>query len=134
MRGAGTHPVNLKVNDRLVYSPHEYPASVFAQPWFSDPSYPSNLPGLWDATFGYLAKSGVAPVWIGEFGTRLQTDSDKKWLTALAGYVKDRSLSFAYWCWNPNSGDTGGILQDDWNTVNQDKQSVIAPVLAPKIP
>jgi endoglucanase len=29
--------------------------------------------------------------------------------------------NFFYWSWNPNSGDTGGILQDDWQTVSQDK-------------
>ena len=32
--------------NRLVYSAHDYPASVYPQPWFSDPSYPDNLPGL----------------------------------------------------------------------------------------
>ncbi|MBX7149180.1 hypothetical protein K1X76_08835, partial [bacterium] len=25
------------------------------------------------------------------------------------------------WSWNPNSGDTGGILKDDWKTVNCEK-------------
>jgi len=40
-------------------------------------------------------------------------------------------MSFSYWCWNADSGDTGGILQDDWTTVNTNKQSVIQPALAP---
>ena len=22
-----------------------------------------------------------------------------------------------YWCWNANSGDTGGLVQDDWHTL-----------------
>ena len=39
-------------------------------------------------------------------------------------------MSFAFWCWNPDSGDTGGILQDDWMTVNQNKLDIIKPALA----
>ena len=23
-----------------------------------------------------------------------------------------------YWCWNANSGDTGGLAQDDWSTLH----------------
>lgn len=30
-----------------------------------------------------------------------------------------------YWSWNPNSGDTGGILNDDWTTVRQDKVNLL---------
>jgi endoglucanase len=26
-----------------------------------------------------------------------------------------------YWCLNPNSSDTGGLLMDDWVTTNEDK-------------
>ena len=29
--------------------------------------------------------------------------------------------NFFYWSWNPNSGDTGGILKDDWLSVNTEK-------------
>jgi len=134
LQGARTAPVNLSVKNRLVYSIHDYPPSVYDQPWFQDASYPSNLPAFWDQMWGYLVDSNTAPVWIGEFGTKLQTDADKKWLAALASYIQEKKLSFAYWCWNPNSGDTGGILQDDWTTVNQNKQDVLQPLLAPKIP
>jgi endoglucanase len=40
-------------------------------------------------------------------------------------------MSFTYWSWNPNSGDTGGIVGDDWVTVNQKKQSILQPYLIP---
>ena len=130
---AGQDPVQLAVPNQLVYSPHDYCASVYNQPWFSDPSYPSNLPAVWDAHWGYLAKNNVAPIWIGEFGTMDQTTSDQQWFRTLANYIQGNGLSFAFWCWNPDSGDTGGILQNDWQTVNQDKQSVLQPLLAPLI-
>ena len=128
---AGAAPVRLAVADRLVYSPHDYPASVYNQPWFSAADYPSNLPAVWRQHWGYLVEQKLAPVWIGEFGTKYQTDVDKKWLASLAGYIQADQLSFSFWCLNPDSGDTGGILQDDWQTVNTDKQAVLQPLLAP---
>ncbi|HEX3595169.1 MAG TPA: cellulase family glycosylhydrolase [Polyangiaceae bacterium] len=134
LRGAGSAPVNLSVKNRVVYSAHDYPSSVSDQTWFHDANYPNNLPAVWHDAWGYLVESNTAPVWVGEFGTKLATDSDTKWLNAMAGYIKSQKLNFAYWCWNPDSGDTGGILQDDWMAVNQNKQSVLAPLLAPQIP
>ena len=35
LAGAGAAPVRLNVANRLVYSPHDYPASVYPQSWFS---------------------------------------------------------------------------------------------------
>lgn len=131
---AGPMPVQLNVANRVVYSTHDYPATVYPQPWFGDPSYPTNLPGIWDSYWGYLSKQNIAPVWIGEFGTKDQMDSDKKWLTGLVQYIKDNQLNFAFWCWNPDSGDTGGILADDWQTVNTDKMMAIQSALAPLLP
>ena len=34
-------------------------------------------------------------------------------------------LSFVYWCWNPNSPDTGGFVKSDWKTVERAKQQLI---------
>ena len=120
LTAAGQFPVRLSVPNRLVYSPHDYPASIFPQTWFSDPDYPANLPGVWDAHWGYLRKQNLAPVMLGEFGTRLATTSDQQWLTSLVSYLGTgtNSFSWTFWSWNPNSGDTGGILNDDWTTVN----------------
>ncbi len=130
LAGAGAAPVRLNVPNRLVYSTHDYPASVHAQPWFSAPDYPANLPALWDATWGYLHRTGIAPVLVGEFGTKLVTTSDQQWLTALADYLGTGAdgIHWTFWSWNPNSGDTGGILNDDWQTINQAKQAMLMPL------
>jgi len=130
LAGAGAAPVRLNVPNRLVYSTHDYPASVHAQPWFSAPDYPANLPALWDATWGYLHRSGTAPVLVGEFGTKLATTSDRQWLTALTTYLGTgaQGIHWTFWSWNPNSGDTGGILKDDWNTIDADKQAYLVPL------
>jgi aryl-phospho-beta-D-glucosidase BglC (GH1 family) len=130
LMAAGTYPVRLNVANHLVYSPHDYPASVYAQPWFYASNYPSNLAGIWDSHWGYLAAANTAPVLLGEFGTRNQTTVDQQWFQTIASYISSRGLNFTFWSWNPNSGDTGGILKDDWRSVNTDKQAVLQPLLA----
>ena len=131
---ARTHPVRLAVPHRLVYSTHDYPASVFAQPWFSAPTYPANLPAVWRASWGYLQESGTTPVLLGEFGTKLETTSDRQWLAALVAYVRQHRMSFAYWSFNPDSGDTGGLVEDDWTTPQQAKLDALRPILGRPTP
>jgi endoglucanase len=121
--------VTLGVANRVVYSTHDYPSTVYNQSWFSASNYPDNLPPLWDSTFGYIAKQGIAPVFVGEFGTKLATTSDQKWLAALVDYIKTNNLSFGYWSFNPNSGDTGGLVGDDWTTPQTAKLTALAPIL-----
>src|SRR5215471_6890345 len=134
LEAAAANPVRLNVANRLVYSPHDYPQSVFNQPWFSDPTYPNNLPGVWTTHWGYLRQQGIAPVLLGEFGTRLATTSDQQWLSALVNYLGSTSangandFSWTFWSWNPNSGDTGGIPNDDWTTVVTAKDQALNPI------
>lgn len=140
LMGAGQYPVQLSVADRVVYSAHDYATSVAQQSWFSDPSFPDNMPGVWDRYWGYLFKQNIAPVWVGEFGTTLQSTVDQKWLAALVSYLRPTatygadSVSWTFWSWNPNSGDTGGILKDDWATVDTVKDGYLASVKAPGFP
>lgn len=122
-------PVTLATPNRVVYSPHDYPASLFAQKWFSDPSYPNNLPAVWDANWGYIQKQGIAPILLGEFGTALQTTSDQQWMAKIVSYLGTNSMSFAYWAFNPNSGITGGLVQADWRTPEAAKLAALAPIL-----
>jgi endoglucanase len=126
---ARTSPVVLSAAGHLVYSPHDYPASIYAQPWFSAANYPANLPGVWDHEWGYLAENNIAPVLLGEFGTKLQTTSDKQWLAAMVSYLQRTGISFAYWDYNPNSGDTGGLVADDWRTPETAKLTALKPIL-----
>ena len=142
LSAAGQFPVRLKVAGRLVYSPHDYPASIYPQPWFSAPNYPNNLPAVWDANWGYLFRQNIAPILLGEFGTKLETTSDRQWLDKLVTYLQgdldgngtndlpsgQLGHSWTWWSWNPNSGDTGGILKDDWTSVQTEKVTKLSPV------
>ncbi|MFO0907366.1 MAG: cellulase family glycosylhydrolase [Isosphaeraceae bacterium] len=145
LAAAGQYPVRLNVANRLVYSPHDYPQSVYNQPWFSAPNYPANLPGVWDQHWGYLYRQNTVPILLGEFGSKLATTSDRQWADAMIAYLKGdldgngsidipagkQGPSWTWWSWNPNSGDTGGILQDDWTSVNTNKVALLQPVEFP---
>jgi endoglucanase len=119
----------LDVPNRVVYSPHDYPASLYPQKWFSDANYPKNLPAVWDKNWGYIQKQGIAPVLLGEFGTALQSTSDKQWMTQIVAYLGANTMSYAYWAFNPNSGVTGGLVQADWRTPESAKLAALAPIL-----
>lgn len=133
LEGVADAPVQLKVPHQVVYSPHDYPPEVYNLSYFSAPDYPDNLPGIWEAHWGYIAKEGIAPLWLGEFGTQLANTVDQQWLSSLVTYLGSgaQGISWAYWCLNPDSGDTGGILQNDWATVNQNKQDYLNPIEFP---
>lgn len=134
LTGAGEHPVHLDVPGRLVYSSHEYGPGVFPQTWFTDPSFPENMPAIWDQHWGYLHKEGIAPVLLGEFGGRsVGGDAEGAWQRALVSYLQENNISYTYWTLNPNSGDTGGILLDDWQSVNTEKHSLLSGYQFPMI-
>lgn len=147
LAGAAAFPVVLDLPGKLVYSMHDYPASVYAQSWFGAPEYPANLDTVWHGFWGYLFEENTAPLLLGEFGSKLATTSDQLWLDTLTDYIDgdldldgdndlvgaQQGMSWTYWCLNPNSGDTGGILGDDWITVNTNKMAYLQPSLAPML-
>jgi endoglucanase len=128
---AGALPVRLSVANRVVYSPHDYATSVYPQAWFSDPTFPANMPAIWDKYWGYLYKQNIAPIMMGEFGSTLADPRDTVWMKKLLAYTGTGvdGMSFTYWSWNPDSGDTGGIALDDWTTINTTKQAILQPYL-----
>jgi endoglucanase len=134
--GVKVHPLTLSVPNRLVYSIHDYGPIVWDQPFHQAPNYPANLPGHWDHQWGFLHDDNLAPVWVGEWGAMLDPAHPKyarevQWLNALRDYIDAKGLSWTWWCWTPNSGDTGGILKDDWTTVHASKTSALASVMYP---
>jgi aryl-phospho-beta-D-glucosidase BglC (GH1 family) len=147
LAGVGAFPIQLTVPNQLVYSPHDYCASVYNQPWFSASNYPANMPGIWNNSWGYIYQNNQAPVLIGEFGSLLKTSVDAIWMQSLLSYANgdfklsgksslanpQKGISWTFWCLNPDSGDTGGILNSDWTTVDVNKMSYLQSSLAPLI-
>jgi endoglucanase len=133
LMGVKDYPVRLNVPGRLVYSAHEYPQTVYPQPWFNAPNYPDNLRAVWEKYWGYLVTENIAPVLIGEFGTRYETEKDRQWLQSFQAYIRQNKLNWTFWSLNPDSGDTGGLLLDDWTSVNQSKQDILRQIQYPMI-
>lgn len=136
LRGVADHPITLDVPGRLVYAPHAYPNSIHQQPWFSDPDYPDNLAEVFRENWGYVHEQGIAPVLVGEFGSRFEDPKDVQWMEAFLDYTEQADgppISWTYWSWNPNSTDTGGILADDWRTVHDFKVEALEPHMGGEI-
>jgi aryl-phospho-beta-D-glucosidase BglC (GH1 family) len=132
LEGVRRYPVHLDRPDKLVYSPHEYGPSVFAQPWFGAPNFQELLSDRWAKGFQFIADEGTAPILIGEFGGK-ETGTDTVagvWLRQFMDYLGARGFSWTYWSWNPNSGDTGGVLLDDWVTVDGGKMALLRKLIA----
>ena len=134
LKDVKSHPITRIPSGNLVYSPHEYGSSVHNQAWFSGPDFPNNMYAIWDEYFYFIKKQNIAPLLFGEFGiteaaAANPTSIDYQWFTTFMDYVGN-DCSWTFWCINPNSGDTGGILKDDWVSVNTAKYNLIKPYLA----
>lgn len=153
--GVRDRPVVLNVQNKLAYSPHEYGQSVGGQAWLAydnqtpPANWPNNLYAVWDNHWSFIFYENIAPIWIGEMGGQFGLDGngnltvphripETAWMETLITHLNGKRtaasspigkrMSFAYWSFNPNSADTGGLLQDDWVTVQQPKMNLLAPL------
>ncbi len=111
-RGAREYPIKPKHGTgQIVYSPHDYGPSVYAQTWF-DKNFTEQtlLDDYWYDTWAYINAEDIAPELIGEWGGHMEGDN-LKWMTLLRDYMIKHHINHTFWCLNTNSGDTGGL----WN-------------------
>jgi aryl-phospho-beta-D-glucosidase BglC (GH1 family) len=147
LMGVERFPVILSYPNKLLYSIHEYGSCVYPQEWFSDPSFPSNLKDVWNSNWGYLLKNSSSPkaILVGEFGCPLVNLVDKSWISSFLSYMNgdydlngknnlpygNKGLSWIYWNVSPG-GETGGILNNDWETVDQNKINTLLSSMSSK--
>lgn len=119
-------PLNIP-NDKLVLTPHTYGPDVFMKSSFGASNFPANLAAHWDALFGQFFQKHAVIVgeWGGRYGSGTGGQQDIVWQNAFVDYLLSKGVrnSF-YWCYSPNSSDTGGILDDNLN-VRQDKMTLL---------
>lgn len=126
-------------NDKLVLSPHTYGPDVYVKSSFGAANFPANLAADWETLFGQF--SSIHPVvvgeWGGKYGQGTGGQADMIWQNAFVDYLISKGIrSSFYWSYTPNSGDTGGIL-DEALVPRQDKLALLrrhwgaAPVSAP---
>ncbi|MBP3268448.1 MAG: cellulase family glycosylhydrolase [Ruminococcus sp.] len=109
-RGARDYPIKPKQGtSQIVYSPHDYGPSVYAQTWFDkDFTEQTLLDDYWYDTWAYINAEDIAPELIGEWGGHMEGDN-LKWMTLLRDYMIKHHINHTFWCLNTNSGDTGGL-------------------------
>ncbi len=131
LRGVADHPIDLGANqDQLVYSPHDYGPLVFEQPWFTGTWDATTLErDVWDPNWLYIHKQDIAPLLIGEWGGFMDGGPNQKWMTALRDLIAKYRLHHTFWVLNPNSGDTGGLLGNDWVSWDEAKYALVKPAL-----
>jgi endoglucanase len=130
LRGVAKYPVILSTANRVVYSAHDYGPDIYLQPWYRSAFNETTLYNdCWRPNWYYIVEAGTAPVLIGEWGGKLENANNKTWLTALASFLSTKNVHHTFWAVNPNSVDTGGLLKEDWKTVDEAKYTIIKSTL-----
>ncbi|MBQ5333841.1 MAG: cellulase family glycosylhydrolase, partial [Oscillospiraceae bacterium] len=130
LRGVKNDPIDLgKFQNKLVYSPHDYGPAVYQQEWFKgDYTYNSLYRDAWYDNWFYIQDENIAPLLIGEWGG-FMTQPNLKWMTYLRQLIKEKRINHTFWCFNANSGDTGGLVKDDFTTWDKEKYEFVKEVL-----
>lgn len=135
-RGAKNYPIDLgEYQSQLVYSPHDYGPLVWEQKWFYDGfTQESLLEDCWYDNWFFLQDEGTAPLLMGEWGGFLdeQHDVDGKntaWMTYLRDFMIENTIHHTFWCFNENSGDTGGLVYDNFGKWDEQKYEFVKPAL-----
>ncbi len=130
LRGVRDYPINLgSYQNKLVYSPHDYGPTVYQQPWFKNGyNYESLMKDCWNDNWLYIHKENIAPLLIGEWGGFMR-EPNLTWMTCMRKLIKNYHLNHTFWCYNANSGDTGGLVLDDFKTWDTEKYNFVREVL-----
>lgn len=117
----------------VVISPHWYGSSIsLVSSGYSGVELYNKL----STSGGYLTKQGYCsggtchqfPIVVGETGSDLQDSRDLAFYESMRKYIKlegdgddgrhSAIPSVFWWAFNANSGDTKGVVLDDWTTIN----------------
>ena len=116
-------------NAQIVYSPHDYGPLVYEQPWFQGGfTYDSLMKDAWHDYWLYIQEEDIAPIFVGEWGGFMEGDN-LKWMEYFRQLIAEKHLHHTFWCFNANSGDTGGLVKDDFKTWDEDKYNFVKEVL-----
>ena len=126
LRGVKDYPVTPSSGtSQIVYSPHDYGPSVYAQTWFAkDFTTQTLLDDYWYDTWAYINDKDIAPLLIGEWGGHMDGGKNQKWMELLRDYMVKNHINHTFWCLNPNSGDTGGLLDAVFKNWDEDKYAL----------
>jgi endoglucanase len=131
LRGVADYPVTVPGHQsQIMYSPHDYGPSVYDQAWFY-PGFSTDtlIKDAWYDNWLYINDKGIAPLLIGEWGGFMDAGRNQAWMSDLRDLIIKKKIHHTFWCLNPNSGDTGGLLGYDWATWDDAKYNLVKPSL-----
>ena len=132
LMGVKDYPIDFGSDERnkqIVYSPHDYGPRVYEQPWFKGGfTYESLYKDAWHDYWLYIAEDDIAPIFVGEWGGFMEGDN-LKWMEYFRQLIAEKHLHHTFWCFNANSGDTGGLVKDDFKTWDEEKYNFVKAVL-----
>lgn len=137
LQGAASYPVVLNTANRLVYSAHDYGPNLYQQRWFNGSTTYASLVAVWTKYWAYLSLNGVAPVWVGEFGTTnnsadIQSNvagSQGQWFQSMVTFLQiNPQLQWTYWALNGE--DSYSLLNSNYDATpfSALKQSMLASI------
>ena len=115
LRPMATKPVVLRVPNKLVYSVHSYPQEISDVAPDSGPAAVAR----YEASWGFVARQNLAPVWIGELGASDPGPggSAHAWAMTLLNYMNGFQPPLSGSWWNIGTEDPGADpngLQTAW--------------------
>lgn len=135
-RGVAELPIDLgEYQSQLVYSPHDYGPLVYDQTWFYEGfTQESLMDDCWYDNWFFIHDQNIAPLLMGEWGGFLDEEHDtdgrnRAWMTALRDLMIENKIHHTFWCFNENSGDTGGLVYDNFGTWDEEKYAFVEPAL-----
>lgn len=141
-----TQPVTLHEAQHVVYSVHDYPATIGKVV----PDFGPVKVAAMTAAWGYLVKGGLAPVWVGEMGASLDglgPDSagprlahEQAWAKTLVDYVNgnlasagglafsagEEAVGTTWWAWGALDGQSPDGTLDKQRNLRQAQWQVYA--------
>ena len=137
LEGVQNSPVILSVPNQLVYSAHDYGPNLYVQSWFNSGTTYASLAAVWTKFWGYISADGLAPVWVGEFGTTnnngdIQSPapgSQGQWFQSIVSFFSSNpQLNWTYWALDGE--DSYGLLDANYDPTpaNALKQQMLASI------
>ena len=129
--GVRDYPIDLgQYQSQLIYSPHDFGPLVFQQSWFHEGfDRDSLMDEYWHDHWFFILEEKISPLLIGEWGGILDDGPNQKWMELIRDLMIENHIHHTFWCFNANSGDTGGLVLYNYTTWDEDKYNLVKPSL-----
>jgi endoglucanase len=122
LEGVRRSPVRLETPGQLVYSAHSYGPNEYRQSWFTPTTTAASLEAVETRHWAFVALEGIAPVWLGEFGTTNRTEdivgtepgSEGQWFQTMVSLLA-KHPELGWGAWALNGEDAKSILDDRYS-------------------